>query len=49
MKERVYLETSFFGYLTSRPQRDVLVAARQLLTQDWWNQRGIVTSCLSRR
>jgi hypothetical protein len=30
------LETTFFSYLVSRPSRDLLVAAHQQATQDWW-------------
>jgi predicted nucleic acid-binding protein len=37
--ESVYLETTFFGYLVSRPSRDLLVAAHQQATQDWWIER----------
>jgi hypothetical protein len=33
----VYLETSIFGYLTGRPSRDLLVAARQQITERWWH------------
>ena len=33
----VYLETSIFSYLTARPSRDVLTAARQHLTEQWWH------------
>lgn len=35
----VYLETSIIGYLTSRPSRDLVTAANQQLTRDWWDQR----------
>ncbi|MGA2034870.1 MAG: type II toxin-antitoxin system VapC family toxin [Thermoguttaceae bacterium] len=35
--DKVYLETSFFGYLTSRPSADPLVAARQRVTRQWWD------------
>ncbi len=35
--ERVYVETSVISYLTARPSRDVIVAARCLATQTWWN------------
>jgi len=36
----VYLETTIIGYLTSRPSRDIIVAARQELTRQWWeNER----------
>jgi len=36
MKPRVYVETSVIGYLTSWPSGDLVVAARQKLTRDWW-------------
>ena len=35
----VYLETSIISYLASRPSRDLLVAAHQQITQDWWETR----------
>jgi len=34
----VYLETTIIGYLTSRPSRDIVVAARQELTRQWWEE-----------
>jgi hypothetical protein len=37
MNSTVYLETSIIGYLTSRPSRDLITAANQQLTHDWWN------------
>ena len=36
MKATVYLETSIIGYLTSRPSRDLITAANQQLTHEWW-------------
>ncbi len=39
MKPKVYLETSFIGYLTSWPARDVVVLAHQQLTREWWETR----------
>lgn len=39
MKKRVYIETSVISYLTSRPGRDLVVAARQQVTVEWWEQR----------
>jgi hypothetical protein len=36
-KSSVYLETSFIGYLASRPSRDLITAANQQLTHEWWN------------
>lgn len=35
----VYVETSVVSYLTSRPSRDVVVAAHQMLTRTWWRGR----------
>ena len=36
----VYLESSVISYLASRPSRDVIIAGRQVITNDWWeNQR----------
>lgn len=39
-KPRVYVETSVVGYLTSRPSRDLVKAARQQITADFWALRG---------
>jgi len=36
MKPRVYLETTIPSYLASRPSRDLVVAAHQQVTWDWW-------------
>jgi len=36
MKATVYLETSIIGYLTSRPSRDLVTAANQQITREWW-------------
>lgn len=41
MNPKVYIETSVISYLTARPSRDLIVAAHQQITYDWWeNQRG---------
>ena len=39
MKSKVYVETSVISYLTSRPSRDLIIAANQRLTQEWWLKR----------
>ena len=36
MKPKVYLETSIISYFTSRPSRDLIIAAHQQITHDWW-------------
>lgn len=36
MSETVYLETSFFGYLTARPSKNLIIAANMEVTRDWW-------------
>jgi len=35
-KQTVYIETTVLSYLTSRPSRDLLVAAHQQVTTEWW-------------
>jgi hypothetical protein len=35
-KPRVYIETTVVSYLTARPSRDIVVAAHQQITHDWW-------------
>jgi len=37
VKQRVYLETTIVSYLTARPSRDLIVAARQQMTRQWWD------------
>jgi hypothetical protein len=41
MKPKVYIETSVISYLMARPSRDILVAANQQVTQEWWQDRRI--------
>jgi len=36
MKPIVYVESSVISYLAARPSRDVVVAGRQAVTWDWW-------------
>jgi hypothetical protein len=41
MTESVYIESSIISYLTSRPSRDVVILARQVITENrWLNQRS---------
>ncbi len=36
---RIYIETSVISYLSSRPSRDLILAARQEATREWWQLR----------
>lgn len=36
--ETVYVETSIFSYLTAKPSRNIIAAARQQLTIEWWEK-----------
>lgn len=39
MALRVYIETSMVSYLTAWPSRDIVVAAHQSISHDWWKRR----------
>jgi hypothetical protein len=39
MVESVYIESSVISYLVARPSRDVVIAARQAITETWWLER----------
>lgn len=39
MKARIYVETTIFSYLTAKPSRDLVIAAHQQITQEWWEAR----------
>jgi hypothetical protein len=39
MKPKIYIETSFVSYLTARPNRDLIIAAHQQITHEWWDKR----------
>jgi hypothetical protein len=39
MKKSVYIETTIVSYLTAWPSRDLIRAARQQLTREWWHKR----------
>ena len=39
MKPRVYVETTIVSYLTAWPSRDLVMAANQETTREWWTNR----------
>ena len=41
MKPSIYIESSIVSYLTSDPSTNIITAARQPLTREWWNKRRI--------
>ena len=48
MTKRVYIETTISSYLAAWPSRDLLQAARQQITHEWWNnQRQKYDLCIS--
>lgn len=38
-KRRVYIETTIVSYLTAWPSRDLIRAAHQQITREWWQRR----------
>jgi hypothetical protein len=47
-KPTVYIETSIIGYLAMRMSRDLLTAAKQQVTHDWWDKhRGMYELLIS--
>jgi hypothetical protein len=41
MQPTVYIETTIVSYLTARPSRELVTAAHQQITQEWWNRRRV--------
>jgi len=39
MKPKIYVETTIISYLAARPSRDLITAAHQQVTQEWWENR----------
>jgi hypothetical protein len=39
MKATIYIETTVVSYLVARPSRDLVTAALQRMTQEWWESR----------
>jgi len=36
---KIYLETTIISYLAARPSKDLITAAHQQVTRDWWQNR----------
>jgi hypothetical protein len=47
MKPTVYIETTIPSYLTAWPSRDLIRAAQQQLTREWWERRDQFELCTS--
>jgi hypothetical protein len=41
MNPKVYIETSVISYLTARLSSDLIVAAHQKLTFEWWENHRV--------
>ena len=39
METKVYIETTIASYLAGWPSRDLVVAAHQQITKEWWESR----------
>lgn len=39
MKTSVYIESSVISYITARASKDLIAAGRQVITQDWWQEK----------
>ena len=39
MRPKAYIETTVVSYLTAPPSRDLVLAAHQQVTRDWWSTR----------
>src|ERR1041385_8791518 len=44
--DSVYLETSFLSILAARPSRDLLIAANQQISHEWWAQKRVAFNCV---
>jgi len=39
VKLKIYIESTIPSYLVSKPSRDLIVAAHQEITQEWWRNK----------
>jgi hypothetical protein len=40
MRPKIYIETSVVSYYKNQPSRDIVIAARQQITREWWDERS---------
>jgi flavin-binding protein dodecin len=45
MKPSVYIETTIISYLTAKPSRDLIIAAHQQITNEWWTDVRSQVDC----
>ncbi len=45
MKPSVYIETTIISYLTSKPSQNLIVAAHQQITDEWWTDVRSQVEC----
>ena len=45
MKPSVYIETTIISYLTAKPSRDLIIAAHQQITNEWWADVRPLVDC----
>ena len=45
MKKTVYIESSVVSYLTAKSSRDLVIAAYQQITREWWNSESTKYDC----
>lgn len=38
MKKKVYIETTIISYIAARLSKNTIIAGRQVLTQEWWDE-----------
>ena len=38
MRPKIYIETSVVSYYIGQPNRDIVIAARQQVTHEWWEE-----------
>jgi len=39
VKPKIYIETSIISYLTAHLSKDLVIAAHQQITMEWWEFR----------